>query len=212
VPVVDLFAHAPVGNPKTSAYLLAAYTPWFAERTIFLCVVDPGVGGERPAIIVEADGRWYVGNGLFELIQRRAAAARRWDIEVTPEHLSASFHGRDLFAPVAAKLARRRRRSPAQLARRPRRDRLRRSFRQRHDRAARRPRCRARHGSRQRGACWSARGRLATARRAPPSGTRIPTGLPKSPSIKGARTASSVFRSVFPSKSFLELRQRTSQV
>jgi S-adenosyl-L-methionine hydrolase (adenosine-forming) len=108
VALVDLFADAPVGNPKAAAYLLAAYAPWFALGTIFLCVVDPGVGGERPAIIVEADGRWYVGpgNGLFELVQRRAATARRFDIDFAPEHLSASFHGRDLFAPVAAKLAR----------------------------------------------------------------------------------------------------------
>ena len=64
----------------------------------------PGVGGERPAIILEADGRWYVGpgNGLFELVQRRAANTRRFDIAFAPERLSASFHGRDLFAPVAA--------------------------------------------------------------------------------------------------------------
>jgi S-adenosyl-L-methionine hydrolase (adenosine-forming) len=108
VPVVDLFADAPVGNPKASAYLLAAYAAWFPAHTVFLCVLDPGVGGERPAIIVAADGRWYVGpgNGLFELVVRRAATARRWDIAFTPEHLSASFHGRDLFAPVAAMLAR----------------------------------------------------------------------------------------------------------
>jgi S-adenosylmethionine hydrolase len=108
VPVVDLFADAPIGNPKAAAYLLAAYATWFPEQTVFLCVVDPGVGGERPAIIVEADGRRYVGpgNGLFELVVRRAATARRWDIEFKPERLSASFHGRDLFAPVAAMLAR----------------------------------------------------------------------------------------------------------
>src|SRR5690349_356219 len=74
-PVIDLFADAPAGNPKAAAYLLAAYAAWFPEQTIFLCVVDPGVGGERPAIFVEAEGRWYVGpgNGLFELVQRRAA-------------------------------------------------------------------------------------------------------------------------------------------
>jgi S-adenosylmethionine hydrolase len=108
VPVVDLFADAPLGDPRASAYLLAAYAAWFAERTVFLCVVDPGVGGERPAIILEADGRWYVGpgNGLFELVQRRAAKTRRFDITFAPERLSASFHGRDLFAPVAAMLAR----------------------------------------------------------------------------------------------------------
>ena len=70
MPAIDLFADAPVGNPKASAYLLAAYAEWFAAKTVFLCVVDPGVGGTRPPIILEADGRWYVGpgNGLFELM------------------------------------------------------------------------------------------------------------------------------------------------
>jgi S-adenosyl-L-methionine hydrolase (adenosine-forming) len=108
IPVVDLFADAPVGNPKASAYLLAAYAAWLPQGTVFLCVVDPGVGGARPAIFVEADGRWFIGpgNGLFELIQRRARKTRSWDINWKPQHLSASFHGRDLFAPVAAMLAR----------------------------------------------------------------------------------------------------------
>src|SRR6516165_545741 len=108
VPVIDLFADAPVGNPRASAYLLAVYATWFPPGTVFLCVVDPGVGGARPAIILEADNRWYVGpgNGLFELVQRRAAKARSWDIDWKPERLSASFHGRDLFAPAAAMLAR----------------------------------------------------------------------------------------------------------
>src|SRR5262245_3476713 len=108
IPAVDLFADAPAGNPKASAYLLAAYAGWFQVGTVFLCVVDPGVGGARPAIILEADGRWYVGpgNGLFELVQRRAGEARSWDIDWQPERLSASFHGRDLFAPVAGMLAR----------------------------------------------------------------------------------------------------------
>jgi S-adenosyl-L-methionine hydrolase (adenosine-forming) len=108
IPVIDLFSDAPVGNPKASAYLLASYAPWFPGRTVFLCVVDPGVGGTRPAIILEADERWYVGpgNGLFELVERRARSARTWDITFEPERLSASFHGRDLFAPVAAIMAR----------------------------------------------------------------------------------------------------------
>jgi S-adenosyl-L-methionine hydrolase (adenosine-forming) len=108
VPVVDLFADAPFGDPKASAYLLAAYAAWFPASTVFLCVVDPGVGGERPALIVAADGRWYVGpgNGLFELVLRRAATTQRFDITFAPARLSASFHGRDLFAPVAAMLAR----------------------------------------------------------------------------------------------------------
>jgi S-adenosylmethionine hydrolase len=108
VPIVDLLADAPVGNPKASAYLLAAYAGCFPATTIFLCVVDPGVGGRRPPITLAADDRWYIGpgNGLFELVQRRADKARTWDIEWKPDRLSASFHGRDLFAPVAAMLAR----------------------------------------------------------------------------------------------------------
>jgi S-adenosyl-L-methionine hydrolase (adenosine-forming) len=108
IPAIDLFADAPAGNPKASAYLLAAYAAWFPAATVFLCVIDPGVGGARPPIIVEADGRWYVGpgNGLFELVQRRARETRSWHIDWSPERLSASFHGRDLFAPVAAMLAR----------------------------------------------------------------------------------------------------------
>jgi S-adenosylmethionine hydrolase len=108
ISVIDLFADAPVGTPEASASLLAAYAGWFAAGTVFLCVVDPGVGGARPAVILEADGRWYVGpgNGRFALVQRRAGEARSWDIEWRPERLSASFHGRDLFAPVAGMLAR----------------------------------------------------------------------------------------------------------
>jgi S-adenosyl-L-methionine hydrolase (adenosine-forming) len=53
---------------------LAVYAAWCPAGTVFLCVVDPGVGGARPPIIVEADDRWFVGpgNGLFELVERRA--------------------------------------------------------------------------------------------------------------------------------------------
>ncbi|HEY2527605.1 MAG TPA: SAM-dependent chlorinase/fluorinase [Xanthobacteraceae bacterium] len=106
--VIDLFADAPVGSPKASAYLLAAYAPWFPAGTVFLCVVDPGVGGVRPPIVLEADRRWYVGpgNGLLELVERPGQETRSWHIDWKPECLSASFHGRDLFAPVAAMLAR----------------------------------------------------------------------------------------------------------
>ena len=108
VPAIDLFADAPVGNPKAAAYLLAAYSAGFPTGTVFLGVVDPGVGGERPPVVVEADGRFFVGpgNGLFEIVRRRAAQAHVWQITWQPPDLSATFHGRDLFAPVAARLAR----------------------------------------------------------------------------------------------------------
>jgi S-adenosylmethionine hydrolase len=108
VPVIDLFADAPSRDPRAAAYLLAAYAPWFPPDTIFLAVVDPGVGGVRAPVIVAADDRWFVGpdNGLFELVKRRAVTPpREWEITWRPAILSPSFHGRDLFAPVAARLA-----------------------------------------------------------------------------------------------------------
>jgi S-adenosyl-L-methionine hydrolase (adenosine-forming) len=107
MPVVDLFADLPAGKPKPAAYLLAAYGSWFPPGTVLLAVVDPGVGSERRAVVAEADGRFYVGpeNGLFELVLRRAGDARAWEVVWRPESLSASFHGRDLFAPMAAQLA-----------------------------------------------------------------------------------------------------------
>ncbi|HEY3911271.1 MAG TPA: SAM-dependent chlorinase/fluorinase [Stellaceae bacterium] len=107
VPTIDLFADLPAQSPKPAAYLLAAYGPWFPPGTVLLAVVDPGVGGARAAVVVEADRRFYVGpdNGLFELVLRRAGNARCSEILWRPAKLSASFHGRDLFAPVAAHLA-----------------------------------------------------------------------------------------------------------
>lgn len=106
-PVVDLFADAPPCNPKAAAYLLAAFAPWFPAGTVFLSVVDPGVGGPRAPLVVEADGRIFVGpdNGLFELIMRRASESWIREIAWRPNALSASFHGRDLFAPIAAEIA-----------------------------------------------------------------------------------------------------------
>jgi S-adenosylmethionine hydrolase len=108
IPAISLFADAPAGQPKPSAYLLAAYAAWFPAGMVFLCVVDPGVGGERRAVVAEADGRLFVGpdNGLFDLVLRRAERAALWEIAWRPALMSASFHGRDLFAPVAARLAR----------------------------------------------------------------------------------------------------------
>jgi S-adenosylmethionine hydrolase len=108
IPVISLFADLPAGEPKPAAYLLAAYAMWFPAGTVFLCVVDPGVGSARRGLVAEAAGRFYVGpdNGLLEIVLRRAAPALLWEITWRPPAMSASFHGRDLFAPVAARLAR----------------------------------------------------------------------------------------------------------
>jgi S-adenosyl-L-methionine hydrolase (adenosine-forming) len=107
MPVIDLFADLPAFAPRLSAYLIAAYADGFEPGDVILAVVDPGVGGARGALVVEADGRHFVGpdNGLFELVLRRARQARCFGISWRPEALSATFHGRDLFAPVAARLA-----------------------------------------------------------------------------------------------------------
>ncbi len=95
IPVVDLFADAPVGNARASAYLLAAYAEWFATGTVFLAVVDPGVGGTRPAIILEADGRWYVGpgNGLFELVGAVPQAGTAGTLTGSPSAFQPAFTG-----------------------------------------------------------------------------------------------------------------------
>jgi len=62
LPIVDLMHDAPAFNPRASAYLLAALVEEFPLGTVFLGVVDPGVGDpqRRPAV-VHADGRWFVG-------------------------------------------------------------------------------------------------------------------------------------------------------
>ncbi|MBI3560364.1 MAG: SAM-dependent chlorinase/fluorinase [Gammaproteobacteria bacterium] len=108
IPVMDLMHDAPAFNPKASAYLLHAISKQLPSGTIVLGVVDPGVGDpKRRPIIVQADDRWYVGpdNGLFEIVVLNATTVTYWHITWRPEVLSNTFHGRDLFAPVAAMLA-----------------------------------------------------------------------------------------------------------
>jgi len=106
-PVVRLLADAPGFNARASAYLLAACTSVFPPDTVFLCVIDPGVGSDRRPLIMSADGCWFVGpdNGLLEITRRQARQAEVREVLWRPARLSASFHGRDLFAPVAAMLA-----------------------------------------------------------------------------------------------------------
>jgi S-adenosylmethionine hydrolase len=105
--LIDLCHNAPVFDAQSAAYLLAACVNDFPEGTVFLGVVDPGVGGPRSGLILNADGRWYVGpdNGLFDRVGSCSQYLKAWRITWRPDRLSASFHGRDLFAPVAARLA-----------------------------------------------------------------------------------------------------------
>jgi hypothetical protein len=104
VPVVDLAADLPPFRPDLAAYLLPALARDLPTGTVYVCVVDPGVGGQRAALALEVGGDWYIGpdNGLLALAARGSVGARLLRIDWRPERLSASFHGRDLFAPIAA--------------------------------------------------------------------------------------------------------------
>jgi len=106
--VVDLLHEVPDFNPHAGAHLLAAFAPGFPPGSVFLAVVDPGVGTPRDAVVVLAGGRWFVGpdNGLLSIVAARNVGTRFWRISWKPEALSATFHGRDLFAQVAAEIAR----------------------------------------------------------------------------------------------------------
>lgn len=108
VPIVDVLHSVPAFDIAAGAHLLAALQPRFPRGTVFLAVVDPGVGTEREAVVVAADGKWYVGpdNGLLSVVAARAMNTRTWRILWRPPALSVSFHGRDLFAPIAAWIAR----------------------------------------------------------------------------------------------------------
>ncbi len=106
--VVELMCDAPAFLPRPSSYLLSALVEPFPKESVFLCVVDPGVGTARDPLYLRIDERWYVGpdNGLFDVLVKRARSVEAWRIDWRPEVISESFHGRDLFAPVAAALAR----------------------------------------------------------------------------------------------------------
>ena len=107
-PVVDALNDALDFAVEPAAHLLAALAPRYPRGSVFLAVIDPGVGGPRDAIVVEADGRRFVGpdNGLLSVLWRRAKRGRCRRIVWRPASLSSTFHGRDLFAPVSAALAR----------------------------------------------------------------------------------------------------------
>ncbi|TAN65419.1 MAG: hypothetical protein EPN17_16815 [Methylobacter sp.] len=107
VPVINLLSNAPTADPRLSSYLLAALRYSFPVDSIFLAVVDPGVGGERRAVVLQADGQTFVGpdNGLLNTVAVQAQSTQWGEIIWRPEHCSMSFHGRDIFSPVAAKLA-----------------------------------------------------------------------------------------------------------
>lgn len=109
--IVDVTHNAPVFRISSAAYLLASYYKRFPAGTVHCAVVDPGVGGKRACIVVEAGGCLFVlpDNGLISMVVNAGGLEyRAWRIaneEMMLKPVSATFHGRDIFAPTAAKLA-----------------------------------------------------------------------------------------------------------
>jgi S-adenosyl-L-methionine hydrolase (adenosine-forming) len=108
--LVDISHDVPRHDVRTGAYLLRAAAAHASAGTVHLAVIDPGVGTARRALILRSGGQDFVGpdNGLLLPAARRVGALRAFVI--TDEALirgvrSRTFHGRDLFAPAAGRLA-----------------------------------------------------------------------------------------------------------
>jgi len=110
IEVVDITHEIGAQDVMEAALTLAASCPWYPAGTVHTAVVDPGVGGARRAVALRTKDFFLVGpdNGIFSLLLRRdalieARAIRNEALMLHP--VSATFHGRDIFAPVAGYLA-----------------------------------------------------------------------------------------------------------
>lgn len=111
--IIDLTHGVAPYWPAEAAFWLARSYRYFTLGTVHVAVVDPGVGTQRAIVCVEAGGHLFLApdNGLLAPLVARASDARMWRLDPARlAHLglsapSATFHGRDIFAPVAAELA-----------------------------------------------------------------------------------------------------------
>ncbi|MSR15721.1 MAG: hypothetical protein EXR86_14440 [Gammaproteobacteria bacterium] len=110
--IIDLTHEVYVHWPAEAGFWLERSFQYFPSGTVHLAVVDPGVGTERSALIVVGAGHVFVApdNGLLaDVIEQTGGTAISVDATCLAglgiEHLSATFHGRDLFAPLAAEIA-----------------------------------------------------------------------------------------------------------
>lgn len=104
--LIDLTHHIPPGNIQRGAFVLWQSSLDLPQGTIFLAVVDPGVGTERKAICLVCDGQRFIGpdNGLFSYLLY-GKEYQAWELSNPAYQLSSpgtTFHGRDIFAPAAA--------------------------------------------------------------------------------------------------------------
>jgi hypothetical protein len=108
--VVDLSHGLPPQDVMAAALILKHSAPYFPRASIHVAVVDPGVGSARRPILIASGGNYFVGpdNGVLSLAVGPDPPARIFHLSNPTYHLrptSATFHGRDIFAPVAAHLA-----------------------------------------------------------------------------------------------------------
>jgi S-adenosylmethionine hydrolase len=109
--IVDITHEVEKFNVKMGAYILAAASTYFPKGTIHVAVVDPGVGTKRQPIVLQTEKSFFVGpdNGLLALAARSAGTIKQIrkiaNKELMLPKVSNTFHGRDIFAPVAAHLA-----------------------------------------------------------------------------------------------------------
>ena len=107
--VIDITHEVEAQDVREACFLIGEYYPYFPEGTVHLCVVDPTVGSARKPLVVVKDGHSFVGpdNGLFSLLFAAgdASAHEIVDRRFMREPVSATFHGRDIFAPAAAHLS-----------------------------------------------------------------------------------------------------------
>jgi S-adenosyl-L-methionine hydrolase (adenosine-forming) len=110
--IVNISHAIPPGDVYTASYVLASCMADFPANTLFLCVVDPGVGTSRKALVGRIGPYTVIApdNGLISHAARKYANNRGPFYEITPEAIpsggiSSTFHGRDIFAPVAARVA-----------------------------------------------------------------------------------------------------------
>lgn len=107
--LIDLTHHIPPGDIQRGAFALWQSSLDLPSGTIFLAVIDPGVGTERKAICLDCDGHRFIGpdNGLFSFLLY-AKEYHAWELSNPTYQLStpgSTFHGRDIFAPAAAHAA-----------------------------------------------------------------------------------------------------------
>jgi len=108
--IIDISHEVDRFNIRMGAFLLAEASPAFQEGAIHVAVVDPGVGSSRRAIVVKTRRAAYVGpdNGLLLPAALAEGILRVFEItnrSMMRREVSLTFHGRDIFAPVAAHLA-----------------------------------------------------------------------------------------------------------